>query len=108
VSVERGQLIGMEGEELFLTQGGVLGLVADPDRSLFQLRWEEGHLKILNHADQVVELVAPDASPAQFLGPGRIASIPARAGRPMWAIRIARENRPDRWLRFTIDPGGPR
>lgn len=106
VSVKRGQLIGMEGEELFLTRGGVLGLVADPDRPIFQLRWEEGHLKILNHADQAIELVAPDASLAQFLGPGRIASIPAQAGRPMWAIHIARENRPDRWLRFTIDPGG--
>jgi DNA-binding helix-hairpin-helix protein with protein kinase domain len=106
--IERGQLVGMDGEELFLTRGGVLGLVADPDRPIFQLRWEESHLKILNHADQAVELVAPDATSAQLLGPGRIASIPAQAGRPMWAIRIARQNRPDRWLRFTIDPGGRR
>jgi eukaryotic-like serine/threonine-protein kinase len=106
--IERSQLVGMEGEELLLTHGDVLGLVDDPDRPIFQLRWEESHLKILNHADQAVELVGPSATPARLLGPGRIASIPAQAGRPMWAIRIARENRPGRWLRFTIDPGGPR
>ena len=103
---ERGHLVAVEGEELQLTRGAVLGLVADPDQLLCQLHWAADRLKIRNLADQAVELVAPDASRTRPLQPGAVASLRAEPGEAMWRVRFGRPNRPNRWLSFEIEQGG--
>lgn len=105
-AINRAELVGVDGEELHLTRGAVLGLVADPDRLMFQLRWEGSRLKIGNHTGMTVELVSPDATSRRSLPDGTVAMLPAAEGQPMWSVRIARPNRPDRWLCFAVHPGG--
>ncbi|MFI9552784.1 protein kinase domain-containing protein [Nonomuraea endophytica] len=103
----RSHLVAVGGEELYLTRGAVLGMVSDPAGLMFQLRWEGDRLKIVNHADKAVDLVAPDASEARVLEREKVASLPATIDRPMWSVHIARPGRPDRWVCFAVDAGGP-
>jgi eukaryotic-like serine/threonine-protein kinase len=104
---DRSHLLAVAGEELYLTRGAVLGMVSEPAGLMFQLRWEGDRLKIGNHADQAVDLVAPEGSEARVLGRDQVASLWATIDRPMWSVRIARPGRPDRWLCFAVDAGGP-
>jgi DNA-binding helix-hairpin-helix protein with protein kinase domain len=105
---DRGHLVAVAGEELYLTRAAVLGMVAEPAGLMFQLRWEGDRLKIVNHADQTVDLVAPDAGEARVLERDKVASLRATTDRPMWSVHIARPGRPDRWLCFAVDAGGRR
>ncbi|MFC0526122.1 protein kinase domain-containing protein [Phytohabitans kaempferiae] len=104
---ERGHLVSVAGEELYLTRGAVLGAVADPAGLMFQLRWEGDRLKIVNHTERVVDLVAPDGSEARVLERDKVASLRATSDRAMWSVRVVRPGRPDRWLCFAVEAGGP-
>ncbi|MGC4890482.1 protein kinase domain-containing protein [Micromonospora sp. DT227] len=103
---DRGELVTVQGDELRVSRGFVLGRVADPNRLMLQLRWEGDHMKIGNYAGQAIELVAPDGSKFRTLPHERVASIRAGRAGKMWSLRLARLGRPNRWLCFATDPGG--
>ncbi|WP_344410664.1 protein kinase domain-containing protein [Catellatospora methionotrophica] len=104
--VERCRVVLSDGEEVELAREAVLGAVAQAEQSMFQLRWEQGRLKIVNLSGGSVELVSPDGSKIHTLLADKVADLRADGTAPVWSIRIGTAGRADRWLCFDVVPEG--